>query len=224
MDMFKSLGPDTSDSEAVKSDEEGQHLTYDEFAPCAVHVQKLPRRIVMLQESLKSGQAVDRHRKRRMHKVYQRFCQRFEASIIDPTSAPPTKSSPPIRNRNSLSPDVTGRTQRPSHHRQQSTRSVQSSQSTHRISRKDSQASRQPIISRVKSPVPERRNSRNVDECTIPGCTKCSPDAVEPRPRQSRRQSMLQQPSESGSDIFHCYHYDTRSQVSDPAPYYPSAV
>lgn len=38
MDMFKSLGPDTSDSEAVKSDEEGQHLTYDELAECAVHV------------------------------------------------------------------------------------------------------------------------------------------------------------------------------------------
>lgn len=177
----------------------------------------------MLQESLKSGQAVDRHRKRRMQKVYQRFCQRFEASIIDSTSAPPTKSSSPIGNRNSLSPDVIGRTQRPSHHRQQSTQSVQSSLSTQHISRKDSQASRQPIISRVKSLVPERRDSRNVDECTIPGCTKCGPDAIEPRPRQSRRQSMLQQPSEYGSGFSYHYLYDTRSQASDPAPYYPQS-
>lgn len=66
-------------------------------------------------------------------------------------------------------------------------------------------------------PAPKRRDSRNA-ECTTPGCTGCGPDTVEPRPRASRRQSMVQ-PTESAPNFSHPHVYDNRSQISDPADY-----
>ncbi|KAF1931764.1 uncharacterized protein M421DRAFT_320218 [Didymella exigua CBS 183.55] len=133
---------------------------------------------------------------------------------------PAVKPAPP-------SPTPAQKPSRPSqHHRQQSS---QSTQSVPRLSRRDSQTSRRPperrpIVTTQPAPPPKRRDSRNVEECTIPGCTKCGPDAIEPRSRPSRRQSMLNtQPAESAPDVSSYSHpYDTRSQVSDPAQYLSS--
>lgn len=87
MTLFKNLGPDTSDSDAVMTGDEGEQLTLDELAECAAQVQKLLRRIMALQDSLKSGKTEGHHHKRRMHKVYRRFCRKFEANIVDGTAA-----------------------------------------------------------------------------------------------------------------------------------------
>lgn len=138
-----------------------------------------------------------------------------------PTVVPAASSpTPPQRERAS----------RPAHQRQQSSQSAQSSQTASRqsLSRRDSHASRQrpaperrSTVSREQAPVPKRRDSRNVEEPCLPGCT-CGADAPEPRPRQLRRQSMLQtQPAESAPDVSRQRSYDTRSQISDPANYYP---
>jgi hypothetical protein len=145
------------------------------------------------------------------------------ASAASPPVIPAAPSPTPQRERGS----------RPTHQRQQSSQSAQSPQtaSRHPLSRRDSHASRQrpaperrPTISRDQAPAPKRRDSRNVEDICPPGCT-CGADAPpEPRPRQSRRQSMLQtQPAESAPDVSRQRSYDTRSQVSDPANYYPSS-
>jgi hypothetical protein len=79
-----------------------------------------------------------------------------------------------------------------------------------------------PVISQV---LPRRRDSRHVEDCTVPGCTVCGPDSVEQpsRPRQSRRQSMLQQPAGPAPEGSYHFAHNTRSQASDPAVY-PSLV
>ncbi|KAJ4354997.1 hypothetical protein N0V95_003334 [Ascochyta clinopodiicola] len=128
------------------------------------------------------------------------------------------------------SPTPAQRAPRPPHQRQQSTQSAQSAQGAPRqpLSRRDSHTSRRPPTAErrptITQPAPKRRDSRNVDECTVPGCKKCGPDAIEPRPRQSRRQSMLHtQPAESAPDVSYPHPYDTRSQISDPAQYQASS-
>ncbi|KAF2631543.1 hypothetical protein BU25DRAFT_190768 [Macroventuria anomochaeta] len=144
-----------------------------------------------------------------------------------------SQRSPPVVNTVPAAPSPTPaqRAPRPPPSRQQSTQSAQSSQSAsrHPLSRRDSQASRRPPTTErrptiTREPAPKRRDSRNVDECTVPGCTGCGPDAIETRPRQSRRQSMLQtQPAESAPDVSYPHPYDTRSQVSDPTQYQASS-
>ncbi|KAF3033363.1 hypothetical protein E8E12_001757 [Didymella heteroderae] len=152
------------------------------------------------------------------------------SSADSAASATSSQRSPPVvPAASSATPQQ--RAPRPSHQRRESTQSTQSSQPAARqpLSRRDSQASRRPTnerrstITREQAPAPKRRDSRNVEECP-PGC-KCGADASEQpsRPRASRRLSVLQQPAESAPDISNRYNYDTRSQVSDPAHYYPSS-
>ncbi|KZM28303.1 uncharacterized protein EKO05_0000200 [Ascochyta rabiei] len=124
------------------------------------------------------------------------------------------------------SPTPAQRAPRPPQPRQQSTQSIPSAQPAARqpLSRRDSQASRRPPTAdrrpTITQPTPKRRDSRNLDDCTVPGCTKCGPDAIEARPRQPRRPSMLHtQPAESAPDVSYPHPYDTRSQLSDPAQY-----
>ena len=129
-------------------------------------------------------------------------------SSADSAASATSQQSPPVAPA-APSPTPAQRAPKPPHQRQQSTQSTQSSQSASRplSSRRDSQASRRPPTAERRptittQPAPKRRDSRNVDECTIPGCTKCGPDAIESRPRQSRRRSMLQaQPAESAPDV-----------------------
>jgi hypothetical protein len=153
-------------------------------------------------------------------------------SSADSAASATSQRSPPVVPAAPSPTPQRERGPRPTHQRQQSSQSAQSSQaaSRHPLTRRDSHASQQrpaperrPTISRQQAPAPRRRDSRNVDDtiCTKPGCN-CGADAPEPRPRQSRRQSMLQtQPAESAPDVSRQRSYDTRSQVSDPANYYP---
>lgn len=69
-------------------------------------------------------------------------------------------------------------------------------------------------MTRTQSLEPKRRDSRNIQVCTVPGCTKCGLDTIEPRPRQLRRPFMIQsRPETSAPDDPLLYFYDTRSAV-----------
>lgn len=67
-----------SDSEGTVTDDEGEHLTVDELARCAKHVQKLLKRISTLQQTLHSQQQASRYPRNRVQKLYRRFCRKFE--------------------------------------------------------------------------------------------------------------------------------------------------
>ncbi|KAF9701185.1 hypothetical protein EKO04_000945 [Ascochyta lentis] len=99
MNRLSANDPNKSDGNTTTTDDEGENLTLEELEKCATHVQELLRRIADLQNGLKNGHIVKHHRKRRMHKSYQRFCRRFEANLVDmasPTSvgARPTSKDP----------------------------------------------------------------------------------------------------------------------------------
>ena len=86
---------DTSDSEATSIDDESEHLTTEELAKCASHVQKLLQRITQMQDALDNEIPVQKYRKRRVHKMYKRFCHKFEADILfEPTTVPDHSTSP----------------------------------------------------------------------------------------------------------------------------------
>jgi hypothetical protein len=71
---------DTSDSNATMTDDENEdHISTEELARAANHVKRLLQRIMMLQKSLAPDQKT--HRKRHVHKMYQRFCRKFESGI-----------------------------------------------------------------------------------------------------------------------------------------------
>ncbi|OSS49117.1 hypothetical protein B5807_05356 [Epicoccum nigrum] len=156
------------------------------------------------------------------------------------SGAASSQRGPPVLPANP-SPTPTQKPSRPSHSRRESTQSAQSAQSASRhppsrrdsttASRRDSQSSRRPPTERrptlttQQPPVPKRRDSRNVEECTTPGCN-CGLELAEPKPRlQTRRQSLLrnQHPAESAPDVSYQHVFDTRSQISDPAQYQASS-
>lgn len=90
-----SMGGDseTTESDATITDDEDEHLSLEELAKCARHVQKLLRRITLLQHSFESSQQSVLHKKKRVHQMYRRFCRKFETEIIaDPISLPDLKA------------------------------------------------------------------------------------------------------------------------------------
>jgi hypothetical protein len=82
---------DTSESDATATDDEGEHLSIEELAKCAKHVERLLKRITRLQQSFENGQQTQQHRKRRVHKMYQRFRNKFESDsqVVSPPHPPP---------------------------------------------------------------------------------------------------------------------------------------
>jgi hypothetical protein len=82
---------DTSESDAIATDDEGEHLSLEELAKCAKHVQKLLKRITRLQQSFDGSQKIRPHRKRHVHKMYQRFRHKFESDlqVVAPLPPPP---------------------------------------------------------------------------------------------------------------------------------------
>ncbi|PSN60006.1 hypothetical protein BS50DRAFT_217244 [Corynespora cassiicola Philippines] len=76
---------DSSDSDEIMSDDE-EHMALDEISKCARHVQKLLNQINVLQRSPSDRQ----DSRRRIRKLYRRFCRRFESDLA--TSG--TKSTP----------------------------------------------------------------------------------------------------------------------------------
>jgi hypothetical protein len=73
---------ETSYSNATVTDnEDDEHLSLDELAKCAKHDQKLLKHITQLQRNFHVSQDSRPHRKRRVHKIYQRFRQKFELDL-----------------------------------------------------------------------------------------------------------------------------------------------
>ncbi|KAF2252108.1 hypothetical protein BU26DRAFT_516804 [Trematosphaeria pertusa] len=74
----------TSDSDDTVTDDEGEHLTVEELTKCANHVQKLLKRITVLQQSFEAAtaQSTGHYPKHRVSKLYRRFCRKFESEIV----------------------------------------------------------------------------------------------------------------------------------------------
>jgi len=68
---------DTSGSETIATDDEDEHLSPEDLAKAAEHVKRLLRRITVLQQDFNGN----RKTRRRVRKVYQRFCHKFESGI-----------------------------------------------------------------------------------------------------------------------------------------------
>jgi hypothetical protein len=73
--------------------DEGEQFTLAELAICARHVENLLKHITDLQRGLQTGQLVEHHRKRRMHKTYRRICRKIEANFLVTSSKPPQTPS-----------------------------------------------------------------------------------------------------------------------------------
>jgi hypothetical protein len=78
IDLSGADGSDTSDSDATMTDEDDEHISIEELSKAAKHVTKLLKRITVLQKSLDSNQKP--YRKRRVHKMCQRFCRKLVMS------------------------------------------------------------------------------------------------------------------------------------------------
>ncbi|KAL1794223.1 hypothetical protein ACET3X_007644 [Alternaria dauci] len=85
---------DTSDSDATMTDEDDEHISIEELSKAATHVTKLLRRITVLKKSIEDNQKC--HRKRRVHKIYQRFCRKFESGINVAQAAGPSEYRSPV--------------------------------------------------------------------------------------------------------------------------------
>lgn len=87
------------DSDDATSDEEGEHLTVDELSQCTGLVQELLEKISMLQQTLKATQSTFRCPKSRVHKLYRRFCWKFESEMVSAGGTNPSSLLDiPIRN------------------------------------------------------------------------------------------------------------------------------
>ncbi|KAF2646270.1 hypothetical protein P280DRAFT_464512 [Massarina eburnea CBS 473.64] len=73
----------TSGSDNTMTDDEDEQLTSEEITRCATHVQTLLDRITFLQHSLEtaSEQTHAQYPKHRVHKLYRRFCRKFESEV-----------------------------------------------------------------------------------------------------------------------------------------------
>jgi hypothetical protein len=96
IDISATDDSDTSDSDATMTDEDDEHISIEELSKAAKHVRKLLRRIIVLQKSLGNNQKP--HQKRRVRKIYQRFCHKFESGInVTQATGPSRHGSPATR-------------------------------------------------------------------------------------------------------------------------------
>jgi hypothetical protein len=74
---------ETSGSENTISDDEDEHLTSKELAQYATHIQKFLKHIDVLQDTFKgpTERTSGRIPKQRVHKIYRRFCRKFESEM-----------------------------------------------------------------------------------------------------------------------------------------------
>jgi hypothetical protein len=99
IDISATDDSDTSDSDATMTDEDDEHISREELSKAAKHVTKLLRRIIVLQKSLENDQKP--HQKRRVRKIYQRFCRKFESGInVTQAMGPSRYGSPATRSSN----------------------------------------------------------------------------------------------------------------------------
>jgi len=93
IDLSTADDSDASDSDATMSgDDNEEQISTEELAKAADHVKKLLKRITMLQKSFDVDKK--KHQKRRVHKMYQRFCRKFESGIKLPSAADFGKVAP----------------------------------------------------------------------------------------------------------------------------------
>lgn len=109
---------------------------------------------------------------------------------------------------------------------QQPRKIIHSRVSRKQLSERRDRVGRPPII--PHEPVPKRRPIVRVGNCAVPGCTRCGPDAIEPRTRPQRLQPVLD-PTASAVELPYPPRNDTRStpryeasssRVERPAQYY----
>lgn len=70
-----------SDSDDTVTDDDGDYVTSDELVQCATHVHTLLKRILLLQQSL-GAESNRRFPRNRVHKLYRRFCRKFESNMV----------------------------------------------------------------------------------------------------------------------------------------------
>ncbi|KAH8634741.1 hypothetical protein IG631_10141 [Alternaria alternata] len=99
IDISATDDSNASDSDATMTDEDDEHISREELSKAAKHVTKLLRRIIVLQKSLENNQKS--HQKRRVRKIYQRFCRKFESGInVTQAMGPSRYGSPATRSSN----------------------------------------------------------------------------------------------------------------------------
>ncbi|KAH7091682.1 hypothetical protein FB567DRAFT_589558 [Paraphoma chrysanthemicola] len=73
---------DTSESDgATTDDDEGEHLSLEDLEKASKHVQKLLKRITVLQKSFEGGHKTKVHKKKHVHKMYARFRKSWETHL-----------------------------------------------------------------------------------------------------------------------------------------------
>ncbi|KAH7112915.1 hypothetical protein B0J11DRAFT_183648 [Dendryphion nanum] len=70
-----------SESDGSISDDDAEHLTFEDLSKCAKHVQRLLKDISTLQRSLDSSESTSHPRRRGVRKIYRRFCRKFESNL-----------------------------------------------------------------------------------------------------------------------------------------------
>lgn len=68
---------DTSESDPTAIDDEDEHLSLEDLAKAAEHVKELLRGMTVLQQTVGGN----RKTRRRVRKMYQRFCHKFESGM-----------------------------------------------------------------------------------------------------------------------------------------------
>jgi hypothetical protein len=131
---------ETSESDGTITDTEEEHLTMEDLSKCAKHAQKLLKRISSLQQSLHDTQKtsqVFRYPKKRVHKLYRRFCQKFESEIVSvtPTNKIDSQPLPAFKPSSSVEGILETCSPDPSHHEPSSMRYYQGARTSHRGSR-----------------------------------------------------------------------------------------
>ena len=73
-----------SEDEPITTDEENNAdpVTAEDLAKCMQHVQSLVKRIGVLQSAVQKSQPKSCHSRKRVHKLYKRFCRKVEAEVF----------------------------------------------------------------------------------------------------------------------------------------------
>jgi hypothetical protein len=94
---------ETSESDTTMTDSDDEHVSLEQLADAAKHVEKLLRRITLLQKRCENNA----HGRRRVHRMYERFRVRWEASIGGMPTVPPVSLVSGTRRQGSV-PGVLG--------------------------------------------------------------------------------------------------------------------
>jgi hypothetical protein len=80
---------ETSDSDAMATDNKDERLSLAELTQAAKHVQKLLKCIMVFQQGLESNKPSQVHKNRLVNKIYQRFCRKWEESVVVESNTAP---------------------------------------------------------------------------------------------------------------------------------------